>query len=78
VRTPSLPMVWALNHLRLGGPVTYEQVVELAEEHLGDLSYRQVAIEHQASAERHGVAAQRLKPPVRVQGHPPLTSPAAW
>jgi GNAT superfamily N-acetyltransferase len=51
VRTPSLPLVWGLNHLRVSGPVTYEQVVGLAEEHLGDLPYRQVAIEHWASAE---------------------------
>lgn len=51
VRAPSLPLVWGLNHLRLSGPVTYELVVGQAEEHLGDLPYRQVAIEHQASAE---------------------------
>ena len=64
VRTPSLPHVWALNHLRLAGPVNYEQVVALAEEHLGDLPYRQVAIEHQASAEL-------LEAPLRADGWKP-------
>src|SRR5437764_11272134 len=64
VRTPSLPLVWGLNHLRLACPVTFEQVVALAEEHLGDLPYRQVAIEHQASAER-------LEAPLRAHGWKP-------
>src|SRR5689334_6717420 len=64
VRTPSLPLVWALNHLRVAGPVTYEQVVALAEEHLGDLPYRQLAIEHWASAEL-------LEAPLRADGYKP-------
>jgi GNAT superfamily N-acetyltransferase len=64
VRAPSLPLVWSLNHLRLSGPVTYEQVVAQAEEHLGDLPYRQVAIEHQASAEL-------LEAPLRADGWTP-------
>jgi GNAT superfamily N-acetyltransferase len=64
VRTPSLPLVWGLNHLRLACPVTSEQVVALAEEHLGDLPYRQVAIEHQASAEL-------LEAPLRADGWKP-------
>jgi GNAT superfamily N-acetyltransferase len=64
VRTPSLPLVWGLNHLRLACPVTSEQVVALAEEHLGDLPYRQVAIEHQASAEL-------LEAPLRARGWKP-------
>jgi GNAT superfamily N-acetyltransferase len=64
VRAPSLPLVWSLNHLRLSGPVTYEQVVAQAEEHLGDLPYRQVAIEHQASAEL-------IEAPLRADGWTP-------
>jgi GNAT superfamily N-acetyltransferase len=64
VRTPSLPLVWALNHLRVAGPVTYEQVVAVAEEHLGDLPYRQLAIEHWASAEL-------LEAPLRADGYKP-------
>jgi GNAT superfamily N-acetyltransferase len=64
VRAPSLPLVWSLNHLRLSGPVTYEQVVAQAEEHLGDLPYRQVALEHQASAEL-------VEAPLRADGWTP-------
>jgi N-acetylglutamate synthase-like GNAT family acetyltransferase len=64
VRTPSLPLVWALNHLRVAGPVTYERVVALAEQDLGDLPYRQLAIEHWASAEL-------LEAPLRADGYKP-------
>jgi hypothetical protein len=64
VRTPSLPLVWALNHLRVAAPATYAQVVALAEEHLGDLPYRQIAIEHWASAEL-------LEGPLRADGFKP-------
>src|SRR6185437_1937928 len=64
VRASSLPLVWALNHLRVAGPVTYEHVVALAEEHLGDLPYRQLAIEHWASAEL-------LEAPLRADGFKP-------
>src|SRR5689334_14765082 len=64
VRASSLPLVWGLNHVRLSGPVTYEQVVAEAEEHLGDLPYRQVAIEHQASAEL-------IEAPLRADGWTP-------
>ena len=52
VRTPSLPQVWVLNHLRLSGFTAYAQAVELAEEHLGDLPYRQLVVEHEDSARR--------------------------
>jgi hypothetical protein len=31
VRTPSLPLVWVLNHLRLSGSTAYAQAVALAE-----------------------------------------------
>jgi GNAT superfamily N-acetyltransferase len=52
VRTPSLPQVWGLNHLRLSGSATYAQAVALSEEHLGDLPYRQLVVEHEDSARR--------------------------
>jgi GNAT superfamily N-acetyltransferase len=52
VRSPSLPQVWGLNHLRLFGFTTYEQAVALAEEHLADLPYRQLVVEHEDSARR--------------------------
>ena len=61
VRTPSLPLVWALNHLRLSGSTSYAQAVALAEEHLGDLPYRQLVVEHEDSA-------RRLEEPLRADG----------
>lgn len=64
VRAPSLPMVWGLNHVRLSGAVSYEQATGLAEEHLGDLPYRQLAIEHEASVEL-------LEAPLRADGWKP-------
>ena len=51
-RSQSLPMVWGLNHVRLTRPVTYAQALALAEEHLGDLPYRHLIVEHQPTAER--------------------------
>ncbi len=52
IRAPSLADVWGLNHLRLSGSVTYARAVELAEQHLGELPYRQLVIEHEDSARR--------------------------
>lgn len=46
VRTPSLPLVWSANHVRITRPVTFSRALELAEAHLGDLPYRQLMIEH--------------------------------
>lgn len=61
VRTPSLPLVWGLNHLRLSAPTTYAEAIGLAEEHLGDLPYRQLAIESEASV-------KLLEAPLRADG----------
>jgi GNAT superfamily N-acetyltransferase len=61
VRSPSLPLVWGLNHLRLSGSTTYARAVALSEEHLGDLTYRQLVVEHEASA-------RRLEQPLRADG----------
>ncbi|HET7050549.1 MAG TPA: GNAT family N-acetyltransferase [Solirubrobacteraceae bacterium] len=61
IRAPCLTSVWGLNHLRLAGPVTYEQAVVLADEYLGDLPYRQLIIEHEDSA-------RRLEEPLRADG----------
>jgi GNAT superfamily N-acetyltransferase len=44
-RTPSLPMVWSLNQLRLTGSTTFGDAVALAEEHQGDMPYRHVEVE---------------------------------
>ena len=52
IRAPSLGDVWGLNQLRLSGSVSYARAVELAEEHLGDLHYRQLVVEHEDSARR--------------------------
>lgn len=45
----SLPAVWSLNHVRISGPVTYEQAVEICERHMGALSYRQLYLDHEPS-----------------------------
>src|ERR1700760_1969022 len=61
VRSPSLPQVWGINHLRLFGFTTYERAVALAEEHLADLPYRQLIVEHEDSV-------RRLQEPLRADG----------
>jgi len=48
---PSLPVVWSINQVRVARPIDYAEAVALADEHLGDLPYRQLAIEDQASGE---------------------------
>jgi ribosomal protein S18 acetylase RimI-like enzyme len=52
VREPSLPLVWSANHVRITRPVTFAGALELADAHLGDLPYRQLMIEHQATGRR--------------------------
>jgi GNAT superfamily N-acetyltransferase len=52
IRAPSLADVWGLNQLRLSGSISYARAVELAEEHLGDLPYRQLVVEHEDSSLR--------------------------
>lgn len=42
VRTPSLPLVWTLNQLRLIEPITYRDGVALADEYQSDLTYRHI------------------------------------
>jgi ribosomal protein S18 acetylase RimI-like enzyme len=49
VRTPSLPMVWGLNHLRLIVPVSTEEALALADEHLAELPYIQLHVEDEPS-----------------------------
>lgn len=45
VRTPSLPEVWFLNHVRFAGSVTYAQAVAVSERQLTELPYLHVALE---------------------------------
>jgi GNAT superfamily N-acetyltransferase len=52
IRTPSLPLVWSLNQVRVAGPIGTADAVALAERHLADLPYRQLMLEHEASGTR--------------------------
>jgi GNAT superfamily N-acetyltransferase len=47
VSTPSLPAVWAVNQMRVAEALTFEELVDLAEEQMGGFDYRHVAVEHQ-------------------------------
>jgi GNAT superfamily N-acetyltransferase len=61
VRTPSLPLVWSLNHVRVADPLGFGEAVQLADEHLGELSYRHVVVEGDA-------AGAALEPRFRAAG----------
>jgi len=54
--TPSLPAVWAVNQLRVADGLTFDELVNLAEEQLTGLDYRQVEVEHQATGPELEVA----------------------
>lgn len=45
--TPSLPLVWAVNQVRVDEALPFEELVDLADEELAGLDYRQIAVEHQ-------------------------------
>jgi GNAT superfamily N-acetyltransferase len=47
--TPSLPAVWAVNQVRVVAALTFEEVVDLADQQLAGSEYRQIAVEHQAA-----------------------------
>ena len=47
--TPSLPAVWAINQLRVNEEMAFAALLELADEQLSGLEYRQIALEHQLS-----------------------------
>lgn len=49
LRTPSLPAVWAVNQLRIKEPLSFEELVDLAEEQMAGFDYRHIAVEHQAA-----------------------------
>ncbi len=46
LRTPSLPDVWNLNHVRIAGPTPLGAALTVANRHLGDLPYRHIVLEH--------------------------------
>jgi GNAT superfamily N-acetyltransferase len=45
--TPSLPVVWSVNQLRVTERLVFEAVVELAEEELAEFGYWHIVVEHQ-------------------------------
>jgi GNAT superfamily N-acetyltransferase len=47
VNTPSLPAVWAANQLRVTEPISFRELVELAEENLPGPDYLDIALEDQ-------------------------------
>ncbi len=47
VRSPSLPAVWAMNHLRVALALPFETLVELADEQLAGSRYVQITLENQ-------------------------------
>jgi GNAT superfamily N-acetyltransferase len=61
VRTPSLPEVWSANHLRVTEPLTLDELIALADEHLSPLPYRHVMLEHEPTG-------RRLQQPLREAG----------
>jgi GNAT superfamily N-acetyltransferase len=61
VRTPSLPEVWGLNHLLLTRPVSTDQALALADQHLAGLPYRQLHVEDEQSG-------RELEPSLRAAG----------
>jgi ribosomal protein S18 acetylase RimI-like enzyme len=52
VRTPALPAVWALNHVRVDTEITPERALALCRDHLDDLGYHQLYVDHEASGRR--------------------------
>lgn len=52
VRSAALPLVWVLNSVRITRPVGFDQAVELAERHLGDLPFRHLQVDEAAGGER--------------------------
>lgn len=49
VRSPSLPAVWSVNHLRVALPLGFESVVELADEEMQRCRYLQIVLENQGA-----------------------------
>ena len=47
VSTPSLPVVWAVNQVRVAGALTHTELVDLADEQMAGAEYRHVSVEDQ-------------------------------
>jgi GNAT superfamily N-acetyltransferase len=52
VRSRSWPLVWIVNQLRVVRQIQFADALKRVEQHLGDLPYRHLAIEHQESGPR--------------------------
>lgn len=52
VRARSLPLVWSLNQVRVSQPIRFSEALALVEQQLGDLPYRQLVVEDEASGRR--------------------------
>jgi GNAT superfamily N-acetyltransferase len=61
VRSRSMPLVWSVNQVCVTRPVRFAAALALSEEHLGELPYRQLAVEHEPSG-------RRLEGPFRDDG----------
>ncbi len=47
VRSPSLPAVWVINHVRVALPMAFAPLVDLADRQLADSRYVQITVENQ-------------------------------
>lgn len=52
IRTPSLPLVWVLNQVRVARPIEPSDAVRLVERYQRELPYRQLMVEHEATGAR--------------------------
>ena len=50
VRTPSLPDVWSLNHIRVAAPIEFADAVEVADQRFDALPYRHIVVDHDAAS----------------------------
>jgi GNAT superfamily N-acetyltransferase len=52
IRTPSLPLVWALNQVRIAGAIEFDDAVSLTGRHQRELPYRQLMVESDETGAR--------------------------
>ncbi len=69
VRTPSLPAVWALNHVRVAGDVTPEQATELCQTYLEGLPFHDLFVEPELTGRRLADALRPAGWKVEVELH---------
>ncbi len=59
MRTPSLPAVWALNHVRVTRETTPDRAAQLCRTHLAGMGFHQLYVDHEATGLR---LAEALRP----------------